>query len=304
MGGFDDELRAVLRERAAGVALPVDPAPGIERRARRIRRRRIVTAGVGSVLAVGVIATGVPYAVNHLGGGDVREPAQIAAAAPTAGRPALTPLPPKPAPEISAAPDNQLDWPTQGYRPPEPVQNAVDTWYAERGAVERAGAAARRHVLWSGPLPESQWGILEQYWTPVADTRWTTVLFVGRRDGAGLTTEYHAVTTFNHQRPRESASMTTGEVDRIAGYGFGFTDFVLVVGGPPATQAAITLDGRHVRRQDLVAGAAVFEPADRGSVELFQLRDDRGQLLTPSDYEGGRYDSDRTAVQGWTLDHG
>lgn len=300
MAGFDDELRAVLRERAAHVRPPVDPAPDIERRARRIRRRA-VTAGAGGVLAVGLLATGVPYVVAQSAPDRGHEAARIAAAAPEPpGRP-LTPLPPQPAPELSAAPENQLQWPTRGYRPQGGFEDASDRWYARHVADE--GAGVRRHTLWSGPLPDSMWAKLEQYWSPRGDTgRWSTVLLVAHREGEGLHAAYENVTAFDHQRPHESASVSNDRVGRIAGYGFGFADFVLVVGSPEAEQASITLDGDTVRRLSLERGAVVFEPVNRGPVELFQLRDGRGRLLTPNDHQGARYDSRGAVIQGWTLD--
>lgn len=305
MGGLDDDLRAVLQERAAHVTPTADPLPGIERRARRIHRRRLVTAGTGAALAVALVATGVPYTVAKLDGdqNEHREPPRVAAAIPGA-EPTLTQAPQKPAPEVPGAPGNQLKWPTRGYRPSRSFQQAADAWYA-RNLEKGEDVGVRRHLLWSGPLPDSRWGMLEQYWTRGRGTgRWNTVLLVGQRDGRGLRARYRGVTTFNHQRAGESASLTNNQVGRISGYGFGFRDFVLIVGSPKSEQAALTLDGRTVHKLPLVEGAAVFDRVDRGPIELYQLRDAHGRLLTPNDYRAAEYAERGAVIRGWTLDRG
>ncbi|MQA84656.1 MAG: hypothetical protein GEV03_08545 [Streptosporangiales bacterium] len=305
MGGLDDELRATLRDRAARVSPPADPLPQIERRARRMRRRRLATAGTGAVLAVGLLATGVPYTVSTLDHDpeERREPPRIAAAIPGA-RPTLTPAPPSPAPRVASAPNNQLRWPTRGYRPPDPFRHAAAAWYM-RNVQKGDDTGLRRHTLWSGPLPDSQWAMLEQFWTPGHGTGlWNTVLLVGRQDGRGVRSAYQGVTTFNHQRPGEPASLTNTQVARISGYGFGFADFVLIIGSPESKQASLTLDGRTVRKLPLVDGAAVFDPVQRGSAELFQLRDPSGRLLTPRDERAVEYARRGAVVRGWTLDRG
>ena len=311
MGGFDDELRAVLRERASRVTPHAGQASAVERRARRVRRQRLATAGAGALLAVGAVVTAMPYALTRDGADPERKPARIAAALPKPGPP-LTPLSSRQPPSLPGAPGNQLHWPSRGYQPPEPFRAATATWYvrhvpdgAGKGAdagKDAGTARPRRHLLWSGPLPDSRWAALEQYWTPHGLRRWRTVLFVGGEDGRGLHAAYRSVTTFNHQRPRESASLSTNQVDRVAGYGFGFADFVLVVGSPRAEQASITLNGRTVRKLTMVDGAALFEPVHRGRVELFQLRDRHGRLLTPNDDRAATYGSRGAAIQGWVLD--
>lgn len=294
MGAFDDELRASLRDSTARVTPPADLLPGIERRARRIRRRRLAGRGTAAMTVAVALAVGTPHLVPDRPVEDKRS--RIAATVPRVEGSALVPLSPSPAPRISSAADNQLSWPTRGYRPPAGFREEVDRWYA--GTV---GREARRHILWSGPLPDGRWGLLEQYWSKSSKTgMWMTVLFVGRRDGGDVDAAYHKLTGFTHQRPRESASMTGRRMDRIQGYAFGFRDFVLVVGSPRAARAAITLDGRTVRRERLVAGAAVFEPVRRGTVELFQLRDHGGTLLTPNDDRAA--DHRGAVIQGWGFD--
>ncbi|MCW2607475.1 MAG: hypothetical protein JWO60_2168 [Frankiales bacterium] len=60
MPPLEDELRAVLQGRAATLAPPVDPVPGVERRVRALRRRRTGAALVGTALAVLAVAAAVP----------------------------------------------------------------------------------------------------------------------------------------------------------------------------------------------------------------------------------------------------
>lgn len=60
MSPLDDELRAALQSRASSVSASPDPLAGIERRATRLRRNRLVASVAGSALAVAAVATAVP----------------------------------------------------------------------------------------------------------------------------------------------------------------------------------------------------------------------------------------------------
>lgn len=63
MSPIDDELRLLLRSRAAAVLPASDPLLGIERRARTIRRNRVTASVAGAALAVAAIAVAVPALV-------------------------------------------------------------------------------------------------------------------------------------------------------------------------------------------------------------------------------------------------
>ena len=60
MSPLDDELRALLSDRAAAVPPAPDPLGGIERRARRMRRNRVAASVAGSALMVAAVAVAVP----------------------------------------------------------------------------------------------------------------------------------------------------------------------------------------------------------------------------------------------------
>ena len=60
MPPLEDELRLALHGRASTVAPPPDPFPGVERRARGLRRRRVAASLAGTALAVLVVAGAVP----------------------------------------------------------------------------------------------------------------------------------------------------------------------------------------------------------------------------------------------------
>ena len=57
---LDEQLRATLQGRAATLAPPSDPFPGVERRARGLRRRRVAASVAGTALAVLAVAGAVP----------------------------------------------------------------------------------------------------------------------------------------------------------------------------------------------------------------------------------------------------
>jgi hypothetical protein len=103
MSPIDDELRALLSDRASAVPPAPDPLGGIERRAKRMRRNRVAASVAGTALAVAAVALTVPALLP-----DRDEPAVVAtqlpssAASPSAG--ALSP----------AALDPQHPWPYRG----------------------------------------------------------------------------------------------------------------------------------------------------------------------------------------------
>lgn len=307
MSRLDDELRSALRERAGRVQPPADPMAGVESRARRIRRRRAAVRLSGAALGVAMVV-GLPLATMHLGTDQRAAAGQNAptrAATGTKPATASTTASPKPVPK--GAPENVLHWGVRGASPPEPFVSAT----RKRLAVEtarRGGDPGSTHerVLWTGPLPDGRWARLAQVWNPTDprhDRAWSTMLLVGEPNGVEVDDPYDLETQFLHQRPGEPAKRTTDDVGRIAGYAFGFRGFVLVVGAPRASEAALTVDGHHVLRRRLTHGGAVIPlPSKRPSMELVQLRDSRGRLLTPNDMRGAKYAEGGATVKGWSPD--
>ncbi len=133
MSPIDDELRATLRGRAYELSPAPDPLPGIERRAKRIRRNRVAASVAGSALAVAAIALAVPT-LTPTAGPD-RVPAPFATTEPTA---APSPVPTA-APSLSPyALDPADPWPYRG-DPDAAVQGDLDAytieWAGRRGVL-------------------------------------------------------------------------------------------------------------------------------------------------------------------------
>jgi hypothetical protein len=264
----EDDLRAVFARRAAAVPPPEDLLDGVRNRVRRIRRRRGITVASLVIVCAAAIA------------------------------PAM--LPQGSAPTVARTiewPANLLPWPARGRPLPHRFDAAVNAWLA-RDAAHHGGAAGRvrRHLLWSGVLPDGRWAALTQVWNPTDARRaheWSTVLFTGRRDGRHLSAPYDLPTRFTHAG-RGRAGANTG-VARISGYGFDLGDAVVVVGAPDAARAALAT-GRRAVTKPLTGGAAVFpvRPHSR-AYDLFRLAGPGGARLTPDDRHTG-------AGHGWHLD--
>ena len=75
MSPIDDELRALLHERAGTLPPAPDPLGGIEARARGLRRRRALAVVSSTAVVVAAIAVAVPLALGDGGGAAVRVPA-------------------------------------------------------------------------------------------------------------------------------------------------------------------------------------------------------------------------------------
>lgn len=307
MPSFDDELRAALRRKADRVRAPADPVAGAHERVRRIHRRRAIVSGT-AVVFVAVAVAGVPMARTLLRpAADTPALSQsvegIPHGAPTApSDPSARPSQPVP----SRSPDNVLLWGTSGVTPPRWFRQATTRWLANDASSRDADPGkAHARTLWRGPLPGDRWARLTQVWNPTDPRRadaWSTVLLVAR-EGDHVDNPYDHATSFLHQRPGEPVQETADEMGRIAGYGFGFDGFVLVVGSPRAETAAITADGQHLIRRPLRDGAATIPlPEDGGKRVLFQLTGAQGHLLTPNDVVGARYAQQGGAVPGWRPD--
>jgi hypothetical protein len=66
MSPLDDELRSALTSRTGTLTLSPDFFTGVERRARRMRRNRVVASVAGSALAVAALAVGGPLVASSL----------------------------------------------------------------------------------------------------------------------------------------------------------------------------------------------------------------------------------------------
>lgn len=95
MSPIDEQLRSALSARVDDVRLPPGLLPGVERRARRMRRQKLAAAVAGSALAVGALGLGGPLLVASLTAGSrTPAPSDLATAGPET-------LVPEPAPEVS-----------------------------------------------------------------------------------------------------------------------------------------------------------------------------------------------------------
>lgn len=103
MSPLDDELRSLLHRRADAVPPSADPLAGIERRAGRMRRNRVLASVVATSMAVAAIALAVPSLVAdpHRGDGDGT---RFASSAPSAD----------PSPAAPGAFDPQRPWAYRG----------------------------------------------------------------------------------------------------------------------------------------------------------------------------------------------
>ena len=107
MSPIDDELRALLSDRASAVPPAPDPLGGIERRAKRMRRNRVAASVAGTALVVSAIALALPTLRPDNGGGTTQvaatpSPAVSIEASPTA------------APARASMLDPEHPWPYRG----------------------------------------------------------------------------------------------------------------------------------------------------------------------------------------------
>ena len=157
MSPLDDELPAALHGRARVLPASPDPLAGIERRAARLRRRRVAASVAGSALAVAAVALVVP-AVS--GAPDRTVPAPVASAPPrTVPSPEAVPgLSPEAVPSPDGRPGNAVAWGT-----PLEARDAawLEQWRATRG---RTGPVSGE-VLFRGTTNDSVTVHVYQLWT-------------------------------------------------------------------------------------------------------------------------------------------
>ncbi|MCU1675222.1 MAG: hypothetical protein JWN77_3335 [Frankiales bacterium] len=106
MSPIDDELRSMFSSRADVLAPAADPLAGIERRAKRMRRNRVVASIAGTALAVSAAAVAVPALMPESGSRSEVVPA-------TSADPSVAPSPSRNAAFPAAGLDPGAPW---GYR--------------------------------------------------------------------------------------------------------------------------------------------------------------------------------------------
>lgn len=114
MSPIDDELRSALSSRTSAVTPSPDLFAGVERRATRMRRQRVVAAVAGSALAVSVLGLGGPLVASSL-----------TSTAPNPLDSATTQPAPDPAERYALDPTDP--WPYRGLPVPELGEGFVET---------------------------------------------------------------------------------------------------------------------------------------------------------------------------------
>jgi hypothetical protein len=227
MTPIDDELRTSLHRRADALAPPADPLAGIERRAGRIRRRRVATAVAGTGL---VVAVAVPVAIGQLqnssssgrfaGGGQRTTPPTTQPTTPT------------------SPPQNLVNW---------PARSRLDSVTAEAGLVAavtrqwtaKHGVESTSDNLWMANLPGGGAAGIWQFWELGSRTAYTVV---GQRLADGLT--FIVLDQVTPKGVREISSVLQG----------GAFPHVVVLGPPTTGQIRYAADGRRFRPVERLQG--------------------------------------------------
>ena len=226
MSPIDDELRAVLTARAGQLQpsphqLSEDVLPGVERRARRIRRNRIAVSVAGAALVISGLAVVVP-ALTPGGGTDRVTPPTMASQPPTPS-PAVTSLPASAAPR----PDNALDWPATPLAD-DGLDRGVRLVWAEQDGVDPADVQGEQ--LFMEKTPEGVSVGWYQLWQPGGSA--TAVMAHDNSEGPALLGR-HQVT------PQGGAPKLL--VDVAPGADF---PWIVALGAPTVSQLAYAEDGR------------------------------------------------------------
>ncbi len=271
MTPIDEELRTALHERARSLPPPADPLAGIERRAARIRRRRVTAAVAGSALAVTVVAVGAPLALDGLrdAGGPARGPA---------GGGAL-PSPPSgaPTPSTETPPGgpggvvNFIDWPSRVSGPDDGLTDEIiRQWSKDHHTTPAVVGMA---LLWRQPLPQGG-GVagIWQLWQLGSRTAYTVV---GQRSPDGRT--FIVLDQITPGGVKEISSVLSG----------GAFPHVVVLGPPATGQISYAPDGRRFRPVEHLQGFtggdgwAVFDRTGGGQQlpDLIEVLDGDGGLV-------------------------
>lgn len=275
MSPLDTELREALHRRAGDVTSVTDPTPGIERRARTIRRRRTATAVVGAAVAVAAVAFAVPAITDA-----VRDDSQAKFTTSVSPTPQQTAL-------NYPAPVNALAWPARGEAGTADGHAFLNKVLAD--FTHRHGMPVTGVSLWFGRLPTGSTVGVSQVWAGDGSDAWTVVaqqltdgtLFVVREEP----------TWFSDQKPGEPVSATKEDVARIKqisavvqGEAY---PYVVVVGAPTTGQILYAADGVTFNPVDTRDGVAVFERTGptTSAPDLIEVLDGNGNLDAPA-YKG------------------
>lgn len=318
MSGFEDELRAALREHAQAVVLPPDLHAKLDLRARGLRRRRAagrLVAATGALVLVGFgvpvlthsVETGRPYPVDAQLVRSLRQQ-PLASGLPRLSTPSQQPGHPSALPTVaSALPANYLDWNRRGRRPPPQLISFTHGYYANR---LEAPQDVRVTPLWSGQVNDGAWITVVQAYSATGGSTSPALIGVFMSDEHGDAP--HAVAGgalyFRHAGPGEDPASVLTDMQRV----WLFTvqlpgNQLLAVGSPDVTSIWYAADGTNFVQQKAVTGVALFPRAARRDngipVDLVQARDATGTPLTPPDDAAARYARNlgQNATEGWGL---
>jgi hypothetical protein len=318
MSGFEDELRAALREHAQLVTLPSDLRLRIDTHARKLRRQRTTGRLVAATTALIMVGFGVPVLTHTLdndGGYPINARLTRSIQQPLGNTIPRVQPPPSSGVKVSAPPAvgsvlpaNYLDWNRRGRRPPAQLSRYASSYFVTRFAAPRQ--YVRVTTLWSGQVDDGDWLTVVQAYSTAPGTDEPARIGVFMSDERGIVP--HAVASgtlyFRHAGPGENPAAVLTDMQRV----WLFTvqlpgDELLTVGSPDITSIWYAADGEHFVQQKAVDGVALFpRDAQRDNgipVDLVQARDATGATLTPPDDAAARYakNEGRDAADGWGL---
>lgn len=239
MTPIDDELRTSLRRQADGVVPLADPLAGVERRAGRIRRRRVATAVTGTALAVAAVAVAVPVGMAHLRTGSSNEGGYASGGS----RPSTASTPATAPPGAGSDPRqlrNFVDWLPRGggvNDPHERFDAEVGRLWSKAHHTEPNRSGINR--LWSQRLPDGSWAGVWQLWPLESRTAYTVV---GQRLPDGRT--FIVLDQVTPKGVKEISSVLAG----------GAFPHVVVLGQPRTGQISYAADGRRFRPVEHLQG--------------------------------------------------
>ena len=234
MSPLDDELRSLLTDRADRLPAAANPLPGIERRARRMRRSRLVASAGGAALALAAVAVAVPSLLPHReSGGQVT----YADSPPPAATEAPTPSIPTP---VQMSPQ---EWPPRGTATPAALAFAAQQYAKIAGQPQDR---VQLRLLWGGS-PDGGPQVLLAAGSVVGATPAATELVV----------VYFAPDGVQQLIEHDPLPQDAREVDRIVNTGS--NPYVVALGEPGTTQIAYAAGGGDdFRAQPLTDGVSAF----------------------------------------------
>lgn len=246
MSPLDDELAAALRARAGRVDPLPDPLPGVERRARSLRRRRRTAAALGTAVVAGLLAVA---GTTVLGGDGPDRLAPVATApGPDTAAPGDPRIPVEPPEASTGCCAGGEELPEDG---PDLGLTGDDPW-AFRGDAEVAAALEERALReWADALPGSGDGVPLRgpvveplFATTVPEVGDEALLFLAQQVGQPWEVVLFTVTPDGSsnldRRPLESGTPVLTRV--LAG---GEVPSVLVLASPAAGQVDYLPDGEQ-----------------------------------------------------------